>query len=338
VTKFSDWTAAEFAARNVLRPEPLFALVHGGEGGADRHPDLLRARKHAGYVPMSPVADEIPCNTCTLFPELGAYTRATLPKSFDWRDFADGGVAGPVYDQGFCGSCWAFSAKQNLEGQWYLNQGVQKNLAAEELVACDDHVWGCDGGFATSAFESAVQWGGLVPTKLWPYTSGEDWEVPACNRTLVEGPRRLGRVAGWTLVKGDDHYVKLALVRLGPLSVALKANGMQFYTEGVDNGSLCTGFIDHAVLLVGWGEEDDGTKFWIVKNSWGEDWGEGGYYRVQIQDDDCKVAAQAATALWTTDGFPSPEPFPDHDLVDPPSPPGASSGKEGPPSSTSRRR
>jgi cathepsin F len=83
---------------------------------------------------------------------------------------------------------------------------------------------------------------------------------------------------------------------IGPLSVALNAELLQFYHKGVFNPIFCNPkSLDHAVLLVGWGTE--GSKpYWIVKNSWGVDWGEQGYFRIIRGKGACGINTQVTTA------------------------------------------
>ncbi|CAF3296494.1 unnamed protein product [Rotaria sp. Silwood2] len=83
----------------------------------------------------------------------------------------------------------------------------------------------------------------------------------------------------------------------GPLSAALNAEQLQFYHEGIFNPPVCNPkTLNHAVLLVGWGQEGS-TPYWIVKNSWGVNWGEHGYFRILRGNGTCGINTQVTTAI-----------------------------------------
>jgi C1A family cysteine protease len=83
---------------------------------------------------------------------------------------------------------------------------------------------------------------------------------------------------------------------VGPLSILVNANHLQFYKKGIWNPLLCDPTeLDHAVLLVGYGEE--GKPYWTIKNSWGGKWGENGHYRIVRGKGKCGMNAQVVTAI-----------------------------------------
>jgi C1A family cysteine protease len=113
-------------------------------------------------------------------------------------------------------------------------------------------------------------------------------------------------ISDWTYVDEDETAMMEALVTLGPLSVLLDASQLVYYRGGVwtgkadasPNWSTCGDYLNHAVLLVGYGhDEDSGLDYWIVKNSWGEDWGENGYFRMERGVALCGITLQVTTAL-----------------------------------------
>ncbi|CAN0254770.1 unnamed protein product [Laminaria digitata] len=95
----------------------------------------------------------------------------------------------------------------------------------------------------------------------------------------------------------DEDVMARWLVLNGPLSVALDAAGMDYYSDGIDMGEYCYPLeIDHAVLIVGFGEED-GVKYWLIKNSWAIWWGERGYYRLVRGENACGIADEVTAII-----------------------------------------
>jgi C1A family cysteine protease len=82
----------------------------------------------------------------------------------------------------------------------------------------------------------------------------------------------------------NQQHLKEA-VALNPVSVAIEADTrvFQMYSDGVITSDACGTSLDHGVLIVGYGEESD-TEYWLVKNSWGETWGEDGYVKIERSD------------------------------------------------------
>ncbi|PIA30343.1 hypothetical protein AQUCO_05600048v1 [Aquilegia coerulea] len=198
-----------------------------------------------------------------------------LPPSIDWRKK---GAVTPVKDQGQCGSCWAFSTVVAVEG---INQIKTKNLVSlseQELIDCDTKEnQGCNGGLMELAFEFIQQNGGLTTERVYPYKADDG----TCDTNLM-GNSNLVTIDGHENVPANDENALMKAVANQPVSVAIDAGGsdFQFYSEGVFSGD-CGTELDHGVAVVGYGTTIDGTKYWTVKNSWGAEWGEQGYIRMQ---------------------------------------------------------
>ena len=219
------------------------------------------------------------------------------PDSFDWRDK---GLVTPVRDQGMCGSCWAFSTVANLEGLYYKLKGVAVDLSEQILVDCDTYDSACNGGLMEYAFQW-IKENGMETEEDYPYTGykGSCKADPSKYIDMkVTGWKKLGSsTSTWSPV--DEEEIKEFLYETGPLAIALNANPLQTYSGGIldKTSSQCpVSGINHAVTLVGYGAES-GVDYWIVKNSWGENWGENGYFRIRRGTGCCGVNCYITTAL-----------------------------------------
>ncbi|MBA0805525.1 hypothetical protein Gohar_005034 [Gossypium harknessii] len=196
-----------------------------------------------------------------------------LPPSIDWR--TKGAVTG-IKDQGKCGSCWAFSTVVAVEGINKIKTGELVTLSEQELVDCDKENQGCEGGLMEQAFQFIKQSDGITTENYYPYRAKDE----SCDSSKLNGPVVI--IDGYEMVPEKDEKALMKAVANQPVSIAIDAGGtdLQFYSEGFFIGD-CGTELNHGVAVVGYGATLDGTKYWIVKNSWGEDWGEKGYIRMK---------------------------------------------------------
>ena len=208
----------------------------------------------------------------------------TLPSSFDWRKL--GGVT-PIKDQGFCGSCWAFANHGVLESVIKIKDSVTLDLSEQWLVSCNIHGCGCSGGCLDCFSYSVVTWDarhmtdlcgefGVVLEEELPYTAMDD----PCECDHWYELSYLLETWGYTYRMDQVPPVdvlKKAIMRYGPVFVGVLVDGpFQGYTSGVYNANY-VGEWNHAVVLVGWDDNLGEEGAWILRNSWGTEWGMGGY-------------------------------------------------------------
>ncbi|OMP06385.1 hypothetical protein COLO4_08162 [Corchorus olitorius] len=197
-----------------------------------------------------------------------------VPASMDWREK---GAVTPIKDQAQCGSCWAFSAVAATEGIHQITTGKLISLSEQELMDCDKGVdQGCEGGEMDDAFEFIIRNHGIATEATYPY-KGDDG---TCNKT--EEASHAATITGYEVVPANNEDALLKAVANQPVSVSIDAGGyaFQFYSNGIFTGD-CGTELDHGVAAVGYGATSNGTLYWIVKNSWGTEWGEEGYIRMQ---------------------------------------------------------
>jgi len=218
--------------------------------------------------------------------------RITAPDTFDWRSK---GAVTAVKDQGQCGSCWAFSVTENIESVWILAKGITNEtlppLAPQQIVDCDNTDLGCDGGNPPTAYDYVQSAGGLDDEKDYPYTA-QDGTCAFKQADVV------AKITGYKYAtSGDEGTMKDNLASWAPLSICVDARYWQDYTSGVMTEWQCDYIVqlDHCVQAVGY-DTSASTPFWIVRNSWGADWGENGYIRLQYGTNTCGLTQESTTA------------------------------------------
>ncbi|XP_073149990.1 vanillin synthase [Henckelia pumila] len=217
-------------------------------------------------------------------------TNVILPESKDWRE---NGIVSPVKNQGHCGSCWTFSTTGALEAAYSQAFGKGISLSEQQLVDCAEKFnnFGCNGGLPSQAFEYIKYNGGLDTEDSYPYTGVDG----SCKYSSENAAVKVVDSVNITLGAEDELRHAVAFVR--PVSVAFEVvNGFKAYNGGVYTSTSCGNSpldVNHAVLAVGYGVED-GIPYWIIKNSWGADWGDNGYFKMEMGKNMCGVATCAS--------------------------------------------
>lgn len=239
-----------------------------------------------------------PANALRAASGLAALPKAALPSSFDWRNVNGHAYIGPIKDQGYCGSCYAFGAVAAAEGTYNAAKGLyDANMAdfSESFIAwClgeygpySDHFSGCSGADYDYAELLALTVQGITWEVNFPYTASDPGSCTHWGDPVV-------KFSSWGRCGCNDiDAIKTAIMTHGVVDVAIMTtSAFDLYSGGIYQDTLtdCPGSpcaytqTDHAVALVGWDDNGDAENngYWILRNSWGStDWGEGGYMRIK---------------------------------------------------------
>jgi cathepsin B len=214
----------------------------------------------------------------------------SVPANFDSREEWDF-CPFDIKDQGQCGSCWAFGAVEALEDRICIQSKGEftADLSEQHLVSCDYVGFGCSGGWPVSAFGYLSIFG--VPTEeCQPYHSGSTGEAWGCSGKCEDSDTKYKAYrCKYPWINFTNSGIKKEIMTRGPVETAFTVyedfinyhGGIYHHTTGGMLGG-------HAVKIVGWGEEE-GTKYWLIANSWSTSWGEDGYFR--IKEGDSGIAA-----------------------------------------------
>lgn len=210
-----------------------------------------------------------------------------LPKNVDWREVPN--AVTPVKDQGHCGSCWAFASTAVIESHVGLASGLLFDLSPEQIAMCAPNpnncggTGGCNGATAEIAFEYVTGSTGMYQEFQYPYFSyyGKNYDCAIPSGSPV------ATINGYVQLPINNYTALMnAVAQVGPIAVSVDASTWSAYDGGIFNGcNQKNPDINHAVVLVGYGEEN-GKKYWLIRNSWSPDWGEKGYIRLLRTDDE----------------------------------------------------
>ena len=235
---------------------------------------------------------------------LKGYTPGSL--SIDYKSH----FRAPV-NQGSCGSCWAFGTVATIEGNYSLKFGKKLQFSHQQLVDCDTGNGGCNGGYENRAMDY-IKANGIAYESVYPYTSGNTRVKGTCKAAsltknfVVDGYETCfyGRC-------GRDKFI--ALLQKGPVSVGIDGEGnglFSNYKSGIID-MPCSN-LNHAVNVVGIGNDPTVGDYYIGRNSWGTWWGEEGYFRIKLRDSDqtCYIENEAFLSLVRDADTPIPPPPP----------------------------
>ncbi len=223
----------------------------------------LYAQRQTGLV--------LPSNWKSLNKQVHFANSMTLPAKFDWREVTSGGLT-PIQNQGNCGSCWAFASAANFADVLKIRENQTFSLSQQFLLSCNTEGFSCGGGWWAHSMHKDFGW---VDSADFPYRAADI----QCKSNL----KFHDKIKDWAYVGSSsdvpsESAMKQAIMSYGPLTVGVAASGsFMNYSEGVYRANDSNG-VNHAVNIVGW---DDATSSWIMRNSWGKNWGENGFMRIK---------------------------------------------------------
>jgi len=237
----------------------------------------------------------------------------SLPQRFDWSESGGIDYLEPVMDQADCGSCYAASSVRMLTARHKIGMNNTELLpwSISFPLHCSEYNQGCKGGygFLLSKWSGDV---GLVPATCMRYNTQGSCKLECDLASLGSKRYRVGnhRYVGSYYGQKNAQMIQEELFHNGPLVVGLEPDDdFMFYSDGIFQSSKKASAVnksdglalfewekvDHAVLLVGWGEED-GKPYWRIQNSWGPDWGEDGFFRIARGVDEAAIESSAEAA------------------------------------------
>lgn len=257
--------------------------------GVTKFADLTRDEFLSKFTGAQPASEELKKKVAKLDHHVASNYSATAA-SIDWN--AKGALT-PIKNQGQCGSCWAFSATEQLESDYFLKYGTLKELAPQQIVSCDTAMNGCGGGNPISGWQYVNSYGGQDASKDYPYTSGLTQQTGTCSALKSDVTESVSSTIGYEISSSPaDEPNMLKQIELSPMSIVADAELWQTYVSGVITASSgCGTTPDHAIQLTGYNAPGN---YWIVRNSWGTDWGENGYVYVAYGSNVCGITTQAA--------------------------------------------
>ena len=253
--------------------------------------------RRAGGVPLP--TDQKPRTTTSSSSRDTLKLWQQLPSSFDWRNVNGVNYVSPIRDQAECGSCYAFGSMALIEARLRIatNNRLQPVFSPQDVVSCSAYAQGCEGGFPYLIAGKYAEDFGVVEESCFPY-SGQDGpctETKGCQRYYGTNYFYVGGFYGGC----NEQEMMVELANNGPIAVSFEVyddflhyKGGIYQHTGLEDKFNPWEITNHVVLVVGYGEEN-GTPYWIVKNSWGTSWGEDGFFRILRGADECSIESIA---------------------------------------------
>jgi C1A family cysteine protease len=225
----------------------------------------------------------------------------STPEELDWRNYKNENWLTPIKNQANCGSCVAFASIATAEAMFTISSGntaYKPILSTQNLFSCGGGL--CDKGWTTIAGAKRLKDVGVVDQACVPYVSGSTGKDEACTTTCPDAKKRIKKISDYKLVgsvtktyssankqwnysvASTIREIKAALKK-GPLLTSMTVYAdLMAYKSGIYKHVTGEKQGGHAVSIVGF---SDSGRYWIMRNSWGETWGEKGYAKISWDDE-----------------------------------------------------
>ncbi|XP_060014578.1 cathepsin W isoform X2 [Lagenorhynchus albirostris] len=235
----------------------------------------------------------------------------SVPLTCDWRKKA--GIISPIRNQQNCNCCWAMAAAGNIEALWAIKYDQSLEVSVQELLDCDRCGNGCKGGFVWDAFITVLNNSGLASDKDYPFKGNSK-----PHRCQAKKHKKVASIQDFIMLQPCEQSIARYVATQGPITVTINMKLLQQYQKGVIKATSTTcdpQLVDHSVLLVGFGKSKSvegrqaeaissrshphprySNPYWILKNSWGANWGEEGYFRLHRGSNTCGITKYPLTA------------------------------------------
>jgi len=266
------------------RNEQLMAEYKGVEFGITQFADLTIQEFKDGYL-MKNISQP----DYDAAPEWKGQNSETNPTAYDWRNHNPAVLTG-VYNQGQCGSCWAFSATENIESVWALKGNTLTELSMQQVNDCDKQSDGCNGGWTYTVYPYVMNAGGIDSYASYPYV-GRDTLCTFSKANVAAD------ITSWVYVtkSRSEQAMQNYVATTAPISVCVDAAAWSTYKSGIFPAKACGKTLDHCVMATGYDVENG--AYWWIRNSWGLSWGMQGYMQLEYGVDACGVAQVVTSAV-----------------------------------------
>ncbi|KAH0576217.1 Cathepsin B [Spironucleus salmonicida] len=223
---------------------------------------------------------------------------APIPQSFFWPDQRPE-CTQFVKDQLSCNAGWAFTNILTFAAVRCITgvDAAHTSYSFQEMISCDAHAYGCQHGFTSYGSDYLVK-SGVSTERCVGYVSGLTGDSGKCPTRCDDGSRMPAKAKSDGEVKVVGEHSMLLQLLKAPLVAEIEIyEDFLYYASGVYEHTVGELIGFQGVQIVGWGAEGE-TRFWIVKNSWGEAWGEQGFFKIVRGANEAGIESQAFQSFW----------------------------------------